>query len=101
MQLLSTIALSAAIAVIGAGAGFAQAPATTTTAPKPAATTPAAKPTGAEKAAISKACSEQADAKNLHGKERKKFRAEEWRQTILSDAPRCSWGALVSASRQP
>ena len=28
------------------------------------------------KAAISKACSEQADAKNLHGNERKKFRAE-------------------------
>jgi len=75
MKLLSTIALSATIAIVGAGAGFAQAP-VTTTAPKPAATTPAAKPTGAEKAAISKACSEQADAKNLHGKEREKFRAE-------------------------
>ena len=76
MKLLSTIALSATIAIIGAGAGFAQAPVTTTMAPKPAATTPAAKPTSAEKAAISKACSEQADAKNLHGKERKNFRAE-------------------------
>jgi hypothetical protein len=36
----------------------------------------AAKPTGADKAVISKACSEQADAKGLHGKERKKFRAK-------------------------
>ena len=79
MKLLPTFATAAAIAIIGA-AGFAQTPATTTpgTAPatKPAATTPAAKPTSTEKAAISKACSEQADAKNLHGKERKKFRAE-------------------------
>jgi hypothetical protein len=75
MKLLSTIALSAAIAIIGAGAGFAQTPATTT--PGTAATkTPAAKPTSVEKTAISKACSEQADAKNLHGKERKKFRAK-------------------------
>ena len=29
-----------------------------------------------EKQAISKACSDQANAKNLHGDERKKFRAE-------------------------
>jgi hypothetical protein len=28
------------------------------------------------KKAISKACSEQADAKGLHGKQRKKFRSE-------------------------
>lgn len=79
MKLLPTIALSAGIAIISASAGFAQAPATTapgTAATKPATTTPAAKPMGAEKAAISKVCSEQADAKNLHGKERKKFRAK-------------------------
>lgn len=40
---------------------------------------PAAKPKtemSAEKKAISKACSDQANAKGLHGKERKKFRAE-------------------------
>jgi hypothetical protein len=36
-------------------------------------TTPATSPT--DKAAISKACSDQADAQNLHGKARKKFRA--------------------------
>jgi hypothetical protein len=78
MKLFPTMALSAAIAMIGASAGFAQTPATTpgAAATKPAVTTPAAKPTSAEKAAISKACSEQADSKNLHGKERKKFRAE-------------------------
>jgi len=35
--------------------------------------TPAPAPT--DKAAISKSCSDQANAKNLHGKERKKFRA--------------------------
>jgi hypothetical protein len=29
-----------------------------------------------DKKAISKACSEQADAKGLHGKQRKKFRSE-------------------------
>jgi hypothetical protein len=36
---------------------------------------PAAAPAAVDKKAISKACSDQADAKNLHGKERKKFRA--------------------------
>ncbi len=52
---------------IGAGTAFAQNP-------PPAADQAAA---GAiDKKAISKACSDQANAKNLHGKERKKFRAE-------------------------
>jgi hypothetical protein len=38
---------------------------------------PAAPPAAAmDKKAISKACSDQADAKGLHGKERKKFRSE-------------------------
>jgi hypothetical protein len=36
----------------------------------------ASKMSTADKKAISKACSEQADAKGLHGKERKKFRSE-------------------------
>jgi hypothetical protein len=35
----------------------------------------AATPNPTDKAAISKACSQQADAQNLHGKARKKFRA--------------------------
>jgi hypothetical protein len=47
--------------VIGAGAAFAQNP----------------PPAGAmDKKAISKACSDQANAKGLHGKDRKKFRSE-------------------------
>ena len=38
---------------------------------------PAAPPAAAmDKKVISKACSDQADAKGLHGKERKKFRSE-------------------------
>ena len=76
MKLLPIIAVSAAI--IGAGAGCVRAPPTTTgtTVPKTAATAPSAKLTRGQKAAISKACSAQADAKNLHGKERKNFRAE-------------------------
>lgn len=57
---ISAVILSLAIA---SGAALAQTPPTT----------PATSPT--DKAAISKACSEQADAQNLHGKARKKFRA--------------------------
>ena len=53
--------------VIGAGGAFAQNP-------PPAADRAAAGAT--DKKAISKTCSDQATAKNLHGKERKKFRAE-------------------------
>jgi len=40
-----------------------------------AGTVSAQTPTAADKAAISKACSQQANAKGLHGKARKKFRA--------------------------
>jgi psiF repeat len=54
--------------MIGVGAAFAQAPAATpSTAP--------AKMSAEQKSAISKSCSDQATAKGLHGKERKKFRA--------------------------
>jgi psiF repeat-containing protein len=42
----------------------------------PAATPPAKSTMTPEQKAISKACSDQANAKNLHGDERKKFRAE-------------------------
>ena len=60
--------MSSAFAVlIGSSATFAQ-PAPTT---KPAATA-----ADADKKAISKACSDQATAKGLHGKERKTFRSE-------------------------
>ena len=50
---------------LGLGSAFAQAPAAGTP-PK----------TDADKKAISKACSDQADAKGLHGKDRKKFRSD-------------------------
>jgi hypothetical protein len=43
-------------------------------APPPSAAAPAASP--GDKEAISKACSDQANAKGLHGKARKKFRSE-------------------------
>jgi psiF repeat len=62
--------------LIGTGAALAQAPA-----PAPS-TAPAAQPaapakmTSDQKKAISKSCSDQATAKGLHGKARKKFRAE-------------------------
>ena len=52
---------------IGAGAALAQNP--------PPAADQAAAGT-MDKKAISKACSDQANAKNLHGKERKRFRAK-------------------------
>jgi hypothetical protein len=60
------IVVSALLALtIGTAAAFAQAPAA---AP--------AKMMPEEKQAISKTCSDQANAKGLHGKERKKFRSE-------------------------
>jgi hypothetical protein len=51
--------------VIGAGTALAQ---TSTPAP-------AAAPAATDKKAISKSCSDQADAKGLHGKARHKFRS--------------------------
>jgi hypothetical protein len=53
---------------IGAGAALAQNP--------PPATDQAAPAGAADKKAISKACSDLANAKGLHGKARKKFRSQ-------------------------
>jgi hypothetical protein len=65
---MKTVVCTALLAFsLGLGSAFAQAPA-------PAAGTPAKSDAG--KSAISKACSQQADAKGLHGKDRKKFRSE-------------------------
>jgi psiF repeat-containing protein len=62
------VAVSALLALmIGVGGAFAQAPT-----PTP----PTAKMSPDDKKAISKSCSDQANAKGLHGKERKKFRSE-------------------------
>jgi psiF repeat len=54
--------------VIGLGTAFAQAP--------PGQSSSAAKMSKADKEAISKACSEQANAQGLHGKARKTFRSK-------------------------
>ncbi len=72
------LALSVAVLLLGASAALAQAPADTkpATDSKPAAATSAAGGDKADKKAVSKACSDQATAKGLHGKERKAFRAE-------------------------
>jgi psiF repeat len=59
--------------VIGAGTALAQ---TSTPAPAPSAAPAATAPASADKKAISKSCSDQANAKGLHGKARKKFRSE-------------------------
>jgi hypothetical protein len=66
-ETMKTVICTALLAFsLGLGGAFAQAPA-------PAAGTPAK--TDADKTAISKACSDQANAKGLHGKERKTFRS--------------------------
>jgi hypothetical protein len=77
----SGLALSVVVLLLGAGAVLAQAPTDTkpTTEIKPAAVPSTPATTGndrADRKAISKACSEQATAKGLHGKERKTFRSE-------------------------
>jgi len=80
MKLLSILALAGALAVSGsafAASAPVTAPAatnTTTAAPATTATKPAATAGKMDKTAISKKCSADADAKGLHGKERKKFR---------------------------
>jgi hypothetical protein len=67
--MLRTLACSSILClVLGAGIAFAQTPAPSQ--PAGAATTPKA-----DKQSISKACSDQANAKGLHGKERKTFRS--------------------------
>jgi hypothetical protein len=79
MKVSSRVATAVALSLLFAGAAFAQ----TATTPAPAG--PAAKTVPAKMApakakpghtAASVECSAQADAKGLHGKERKKFRSE-------------------------
>lgn len=85
MMTLSSRALAVAFAsLMLAGSAFAQTAAPTAPAAPAAKTAPAAKPAPAAKTAAPKAertaasleCSKQADAKGLHGKERKKFRSD-------------------------
>jgi hypothetical protein len=79
MTTLSSRAIATAFAsLLLMGSAFAQTPAPAT----PAAPAPAAKMAPADKkapavhSAASVECSKEADAKGLHGKDRKKFRSE-------------------------
>jgi hypothetical protein len=73
MTIASRLAAAALACLLAGGPAFAQtaAPAAKT---EPAATTDKKAPK--ERSAESLECSKQADAKGLHGKERKKFRSE-------------------------
>jgi psiF repeat len=74
MRISKTLMMSAFAILIGSSAAISQsAPATKPTAGRSAPTSKAA--TDTDKKAISKACSDQATAKGLHGKERKAFRS--------------------------
>ncbi len=87
MRLTNTLISAALIAALGTSAAFAQTAPAAPTATKPAVTAPAApattapaatapakmKATGKERTEKSLACSKDADTKNIHGKERKKF----------------------------
>jgi hypothetical protein len=70
MTLSSRVAMTAAASLLLMSSAFAQ-----TAAPAPAAA-PAAKKAPVVHSAASLECSKEADAKGLHGKERKKFRSE-------------------------
>ena len=81
---ITSLLISATLACAMATSAFAQTAPAAPAAPaaaKPAVAAPAtpakpaaAKPAQAERSAKSIDCSKQADTKNLHGKERKKFR---------------------------
>jgi psiF repeat len=74
MRFSKTLMMSAFVILIGPSVTVAQP--TPTAKPTAAQPAPAAKPTtDANKKAVSKACSDQATAKGLHGKERKTFRS--------------------------
>jgi hypothetical protein len=82
MTLMSRTLIAACASLLLAGSAFAQTPAPATGAAPAAKSAPAkstsAKPAAAkpERSAVSLDCSKQADAKGLHGKERKKFRSQ-------------------------
>ena len=70
----SVVAIALVTFLAASGSALGETAAT----PAPAATAPAAKSTAMspEKSAISKSCSDQANAKGLHGKARKHFRSK-------------------------
>lgn len=78
MSILSRALVIAATSALLASSAFAQTPAPAKPAAAPATTVaPAAEKSAAKpRSAVSLECSKQADAKGLHGKERKKFRSD-------------------------
>ncbi|HEY0234774.1 MAG TPA: PsiF family protein [Afipia sp.] len=73
IKISSRAAATVFASLLLAGSAFAQTPAPAT----PATSAPAAKATGAKPhSAASLECSKEADAKGLHGKDRKKFRSQ-------------------------
>ena len=104
MRMMKTVLAATVAIVVGSVAALAQtapaapaapvaptAAAPAVTAPAPTAAAPAAKPSAAnlKKAmtAEGQACSTEADAKQLHGKERKKFRAACMKGKTAAAAP--------------
>lgn len=78
MTMISTRAAATLFAsLLLAGSAFAQTPAPAPPAASAASAAPAAKTTTAKPhSAASVECSKEADAKGLHGKDRKKFRSQ-------------------------
>jgi hypothetical protein len=84
MKMVSILGSAIVATIVFAGAAVAQTPAPAPSQPPAAAAKPAptakpaaaAKPSAAQRQALSKECSAQADAKGLHGKERKTFRSD-------------------------
>ena len=72
LKRLALVSATLLLLVIGLGTTFAQTPTGQSSS--------MAQTSKGDKEAISKACSDQANAKGLHGKERKKFRAKCKRQ---------------------
>jgi hypothetical protein len=76
----SVVAAALLVFALGAGAAWAQDKPPAAGSPpaatgQPPATTTAPAMSASEKAAIAKSCTDQANAKSLHGKARKKFRS--------------------------
>ena len=70
----SILAVMFGLGLLVSGAAYATEAAAPAATPSPTATSAAAKPDKAATEARSQECSKEADAKGLHGKERKKFR---------------------------
>ncbi len=73
----STVVTTAILALtLGVGPALAQNPPPPPASTAPAASPPSADTSAADKKAIAKSCTDQANAKGLHGKARKKFRSK-------------------------